>query len=147
MSSSSIESLKIKAKLLQKAKQRAGQAIALKDAYNIIARNAGYPSWREYKFQIENSVDLAPNGKSAFWKTWYSNYDQARTHFETSTENYLLPYGKNQFFVCDIHHVEALGVDRIDVDLARVGRDWTEPKDEKAMVALLSKIKNATSRR
>ena len=145
MSSGRIQSLKIKAKLLQKAKKKAGKPVPLKDALHLLATHAGYPSWRALKESVEKTVDLRPVQASAYWNTWYATHEEARRHVDAGG-GYLLPF-ERQFFVCDINYVEALGVTKDDPDLALVGVDWTMPADQSAWIRLLEKIKKARPQR
>lgn len=138
MSYPGLESLKIKAKLLQKAKKKAGKPILLKEALEKIATQSGYKSWRELKSNFEMTTHFMIPGASAYWKTWYADYDQAKKHLKES-KGYLLPYRK-QFFICDVHYIEALGIDSESPLLKAVGRNWVEPKDLKAWSRLIQKI-------
>lgn len=140
MSVSFLDNLKIKAKLLQKAKQKNGQAFALKDAFNVLARSRGFTNWRDYKSHLQEQPDFCPPGTSAYWKHWYASYDEARAH-QAENGYYLLPYQK-QFFLCDIHYINALGIAADDSDLTKVGMDWTQPQDAAAWQRLLQKIKS-----
>ena len=137
--SSSLDSLKIKAKLLQKAKKRSGVTLQLKDALDTVARLAGFPNWRELKAVSDETEIFCSAQSSAFWKTWYASYDDALAHLEKG-EGFLLPYRK-QFFICDIHWIEHLGIPADDGDLARVGRNFVEPKNREAMARLVKRIK------
>lgn len=138
---SSLESLKIKAKLLQKAKKKSGVSMQLKDALDTIARLAGFPNWRELKTVTEETEIFLPSPSSAHWKTWYASYEEALAHLAQG-DGYLLPYRK-QFFICDIHWIEHLGVSRDDADLALVGRNWAQPVDRAAWERVVKKIKAA----
>lgn len=135
---SSISSLKIKAKLLQKAKRKKGDEFALKDAYAVIAKTAGYSSWKEMKDDYETSDVLNPPQWSAQWKVWFASLDEAREYFQ-SFGGYLVPY-LNQFFVCDSNYINSLGIEMGDSDLLEVGRDWTSPANAEAWKNLLGKI-------
>lgn len=138
MNNSSIQSLKIRAKLLQKAKKKAGQDFALKDAYELIAEQSGYSSWRELKKDFELADLLNPPQWSAIWKIWFKTREEALTHFEDHL--FLLPY-KNQFFLCDVNYIHSLGIEDDDEDFKNVGRDWTRPKNSRSLESLLKKIK------
>lgn len=142
MSGSSIDSLKIKAKLLQKAKKKQGQEIALKDAYAIIAKTAGYSSWKEMKDEYESADVLNPPKWSAQWKNWFASKEEALKHL--TNDSYLIPYRK-ECFICDSNYIEALGILPNDLDLAKVGHDWTSPKDSNAWERLITKIRNRTN--
>lgn len=139
MSHSSIDSLKIKAKLLQKAKMKAGKEFSLKEAYTLIAKTAGYSSWKAMKDDYEMADILNPPRWSALWKIWFSSKEEALQHM-TADSKYLIPY-RNQFFVCDANYLNALGVAEDDQDLQKVGNDWSSPKDKAAWKRLINKIK------
>ena len=138
MSTSRIDSLKIKAKLLQKAKKRAGKPIALKDAFAILATKSGFTSWREMKATIELHEVLRPPHASALWNTWYGTYEAAKAHL-LDQGGFLLPYQK-QFFICDENYIQSLGLPLDDPDLAKAGPNWVEPLDMGAWARLLSKL-------
>ena len=138
MSHSSIESLKIKAKLLQKAKKKSGTDFTLKESYALLAKNAGYGSWKEMKSDYELADLLNPPRWSALWKVWFSSKEEARLHLES---NYLLPY-RNQYFICDSNYLNALGLSTDDPDLLQVGHDWSSPKDKDAWARLRARIKH-----
>ena len=135
---SRIESLRIKAKLLQKAKQRAGKPIALKEAFAIIATSAGFRSWQDMKASIEAHDALRPAHASALWNVWYGSYEEGKAHI-LKHGGYLLPYQK-QVFVCDANYLGNLGLNLDDPDLAKVGNDWVVPADQNAWRRLRSKI-------
>ena len=139
MSISRIQSLRIKAKLLQKAKRRAGTELRLKDAFSLLARSSGFSSWQDMKLTLDANEVLCPAGSSAHWKVWYSNYDEAVAHLHANG-GYLLPYQKD-FFVCDADYVRFLGIDESDADLAGVGPNWVEPREAKAFERILKRIK------
>ncbi len=138
MSASRIDSLKIKAKLLQKAKKRAGKPIPLKDAFAILATKSGYASWREMKATLETHEVLRPRHASAMWSVWYATYDEAKAHLRDHG-GYLLPYQK-QFFICDKNYIQSLGLELDDPTLKKVGSNWVEPLDASAWRRLLSKL-------
>lgn len=143
MAHSRIDALKTKAKLLQKAKRKAGKPIQLKEALQKVASAAGFSSWRELRESFSESDILCPSGSSAFWKTWYNSYEEARLHLTAKDDIYLLPYGK-QFFICDHHWIDHLGLSQGDPDLLKVGRNWAEPKDMEAWSRVLKRIKLRT---
>jgi hypothetical protein len=141
---SRLDALKIKAKLLQKAKFRAGISMALKDAYEILAKTAGFSSWREMKSTLDTHEILRPPGASALWNVWYGSYEEAKNHVQEHG-GFLLPYQK-QFFVCDENYILSLGIPIDDPDLEKVGRDWVTPKDSTAWKRLLGKISRRKSK-
>jgi hypothetical protein len=140
MSNSSIESLKIKAKLLQKAKKKKQESFSLKEAFSLIAKVAGYSSWKRMKDAYELADILNPPRWSALWKIWFSSKEEALKHMTAET-NYLIPY-RDQFFICDINYLNALGILEDDQDLLKVGNDWSAPKDKAAWNRLIDRIKS-----
>ncbi|HEV2703652.1 MAG TPA: hypothetical protein VGV09_18650 [Steroidobacteraceae bacterium] len=138
MSVSRIESLRIRAKLLQKAKRRAGLPFALKDAFAIIARSSGFHSWRDMKATVDMHECLRPRGSSALCSVWYGSYAEGRAHL-FAHGGFLLPYQK-QFFVCDANYLSNLGLHLDDPDLKAVGDDWVTPADQEAWSRLLRKL-------
>lgn len=136
--------MKIKAKLLQKAKARTGNSIALKEAYEILAKTAGFSSWREMKSTLDTHEILRPSRASALWNVWYASYQEAKNHIREHG-GFLLPYQK-QFFICDENYVRSLGVRLDDPDLEKVGRDWVTPKDSTAWNRLFVKISRSNSK-
>lgn len=142
MAISRLQTLKNKAKLLQKAKAKAGKPILLKTAFNIIAKTSGFKSWRELKENIETNEILWSSLNSTLWHNWLANYDEA---LEILTEDrFLLPHEKH-FFICDINYIEALGLTKDDADLKAVGNNWVKPKDWAAWTRLLQKISPKTT--
>ena len=138
---SRINSLKIKAKLLQKAKAKAGKPIQLKDAYEIIAKTAGYDSWRQMKKEIEAYAVFRPgNAGLPYWHNWYSTYEEAKSYLNRPTD-FLIPF-EGKYFLCGADYVEALGLSLDDSDLKLVGNDWASPKDDEAFERVLGKIRN-----
>lgn len=125
MTYSSIESLKIKAKLLQKAKKKAGIEFPLKDAYGVLAKTAGYSSWKEMIDSYELADVFNPPKWSALWKIWFGSREAALLHFK-NPDQYLIPYQK-QFFICDVNYIRTLGLSEEDSDLTLVGNDWSAP--------------------
>lgn len=136
---SELEKLKIKAKLLQKAKRRAGIELRLKDAFELLARKAGFLSWRDLRENLDETAELCPGGSSAFWKVWYRTYGEALRHLNEHG-GFLLPYRKH-FFLCEPVYVQFLGIAEGDADLAAVGPNWVEPRDAAAYRRLLEKIR------
>jgi hypothetical protein len=139
--SSSVQSLKIKAKLLQKAKRRRGQPVQLKETLRILASAAGYTSWKTLKDSLELGDLFCPPAKAATHaKNWHRDYASARALLHERRDLFLLPYGK-QFFVCDRHWIEQLGVSSNDLDVTDVGQDWAVPRNSAAWRRLLSKLR------
>lgn len=140
MTTSRIESLRIKAKLLQKAKSRAGKACALKDAFAIIARHSGFGSWQKMKATIEVHESLRPAHAASLWNIWYGTYAEGKAHVRAQGE-FLLPY-QRQCFVCDADYIANLGLRLDDPDLIAVGNDWVVPANQGAWNRLLGKLRS-----
>jgi hypothetical protein len=136
---SRLESLKIKAKLLQKAKKKAGKEIALKDALQQIAQLSGFENWRDLKENFEENQVFEISMSSAHWHVWYASYNEALKHLH-ETGGFLLPYQKH-FFICNEDYIKELGLAMSDNDLLRVGNNWAEPQDKEAWLRLKAKIK------
>lgn len=136
MSLSSLESLKIKAKLLQKKKNDPN--FKLKQSYEIIARTSGYSSWKEMKDSIELGDLLNPPKWSAIWKNWVSTKKEALDQLEKN--QFILPF-RNNYFICTIDYINALGIKSDDPDLILVGQDWSEPRDKSAYLRIINNIK------
>ena len=137
MLKSSIRSIKIKAKLLQKAKMKTDSSFALKDAFKVISKAAGYASWKEMKDSFDESDIFNPPNWSAQWKTWFASSEEARNNLKP--ENYLIPYRK-QFFICELDYLKSLGIESDDPNLKKVGNDWSMPIDLDSWEALKRKI-------
>lgn len=135
---SRIESLRIKAKLLQKAKNKSGKPAKLKDTMNLIAKVSGYSSWRELKENTDKSSLFMPPYSGAYWKIWYSSYEDAKQHLENHS-GYLIPYEKD-FFICDEDFIRHLGLSPHDNDVIKTGNDWVMPKDAGAFSNIVKKL-------
>ncbi|MGH7739164.1 MAG: hypothetical protein ACREL1_03360 [bacterium] len=132
-----LEKLRLKAKLLVKAKKKNGTSLKLKDALNKIARLSGHSSWRELR-RASGEKDLYARATGSFPNYWCKTYEEAKTlHLQQG--GFLLPY-LGQFFVCQADHVEGLGIPLDDPDLALTGSDWASPKDSKALSRIDDKI-------
>lgn len=134
-----LESLKIKAKLLQKAKKKSGVEIALKEALDQIAKLSGFENWRDLKENFEENNHFEISMSPAHWHVWYAKYDEALKHLRESG-GFLLPYQKH-FFICNEDYIKELGLEINDADLLKVGQNWVEPKDLEAWARLKQKIK------
>lgn len=138
MAGTSLESLRIKAKLLQKAKKKAGKEIQLKEAFDIIAKASGFKSWQDLSELYVATEHYCPKGSSAHWKVWFKNYDEALKHLADGAD-YLLPY-RDHYFICEKDYLTFLGIDPNDEDLKKIGRNWIEPKDADAFLRLTTKL-------
>src|SRR5690606_18493931 len=140
MAHTTLDALKTRAKLLQKAKRKAGKPdFALKEAYQLIAKSQGFSSWAELKKILEIGEKFNPHHWSAIWKTWYSKYEEALPHL--NEETYLIPY-KNHFFICQCDYLKALGLELSDPDLKRVGNNFVNPKDNEALKRIMERLKS-----
>lgn len=137
---SRIQSLKIRAKLLQKAKAKAGKPVRLKEAFTLLARASGFSSWQDLKTTLNENGPLCPPGHSAHWKIWYASYSEACSHLKAHG-GFLLPYQRD-FFICDLDYLNFLGLSADDPDLKEVGTNWVEPGDLQAFKRLLKKVRN-----
>ncbi|WP_374078482.1 glyoxalase superfamily protein [Bdellovibrio bacteriovorus] len=139
MTRSRIESLKTRAKLLQKSKAKNGEQIQLKDALNKIANLSGFENWRELKHTLEvNDLLINPRGRGPQTLPWFKSYAEALA-FRDESNGILVPYQKD-FFVADEDYLKALNLDAQDPDLLKVGRNWAEPKDKAAWERLLQRM-------
>jgi hypothetical protein len=138
MPASQTDLYKSKARLLQKAKRKKGIVIPLKDAFALIAKTAGFASWREMKAALETSALFCPPGTSAHWKNWHARYEDALVLLPKG-DYFLLPYQKH-FFLCESHYIRALGIDPEGADARLVGRDWTRPANKAAWARIVKKI-------
>lgn len=144
MTVSRVESLRIKAKLLQKAKRRAGKSCALKEAFAIIARHSGFQCWQEMKAAIEADEVLRPPHAAALTNVWFGTYAEGKAHLEFQ-KGFLLPY-QRQCFICDGDYLAALGLQQDDPDLIAVGNDWIVPADPAAWKRLVGKLRRHGAR-
>ena len=141
---SKIESLRVKAKLLQKAKRKAGKEIQLKEAFSIIAKTAGFNSWNEYKSSIENSYFLARGDKGSSLHLWFRNYEEAKEYLNENG-GFLFQLEKD-FVIVSEEDLIAFGVKPSDPDLLKVGNDFYKPEDTEAMERVLERLRSRTSK-
>lgn len=136
---SPIDKLKLKAKILVKAKKRSGISVRLKDALNIVARYLGFRSWRELRRNgMETELYIKATGITS--NLWCKTYSEAQV-VQKQYGGFLLPYRK-QYFVCSIEYIKELGISPDDLDLVLAGNDWANPKDSDALRRLNKKIKS-----
>lgn len=137
---SRIESLKTRAKLLQKAKNRNGSPMRLKDALDKIASLSGFENWRDLKHTLDANDIFLQHGKAGPQGfPWFKSYEEACAYRE-KTNGILIPYQKD-FFVADDDYLKAFGLDSQNEDLKKVGRNWAEPRDAEAWQRLLKKLR------
>ncbi len=92
------------AKKIAKEKQ-----IKLKDALELISKENGFSSWKNYK----NSLDVFWYRKmSPFLTNWFVTHDEASS-FNKTFGGYLLTY-KGQYFVVSKDYIRYIGLDPDD---------------------------------
>ncbi len=125
----------------------ARDGVKRKHALAVVAREAGFGSWLELKSAVERSLQFDParlvdRPTGGFINLWYRTYEEARAMLDAETRRYLFPY-RTQFFVCEAGLIEAAGVDPLDADWDRMGRDWVRPADEGARARLGQRLRQA----
>jgi hypothetical protein len=117
-----------------------------KHALAVVAREAGFQDWPELKASMCPNVDIGFDTSRLFQRTatflnlWYRTYDEAREVLTTNPKRYLFPY-RNQFVVCEGQLLEDQGIDIADPDWERIGRDWAQPLDKKALARLAVRLR------
>jgi hypothetical protein len=116
---------------------RQRDSIRLKHALAVIAAELGYPAWRDCKRRLEVPAELRLDtetffgaGSAAYLNRWFARYDEASASLEAEG-GFLFPF-RHQFFICGPGFLEARGIDPVDPDWERIGRDWVRPRDEAA---------------
>lgn len=125
----------------------AREGMKRKHALAIVAREVGFAGWLELKAAIEQRSEFDParlvdRPTGGFMNLWYRTYDEARAMLYGETRRYLFPY-RSQFFVCEAGLIEAAGVDPLDADWDRMGRDWVSPADDAARARLARRLRQA----
>lgn len=108
----------------------------LKDPLCVIAQEYGFETWVDLKTFIENPFEKKMT--SRYLNHWFRNYEEAK-EFQSSQGGYLLPY-KNQFFVCENHFIEDIGLDSRDPSWQEIGFDWVKPKSPRGLFHLYEKL-------
>ena len=150
-----IEEMKIRAGLLLKQARLADEAalarvrrhakeltettVQRKHCLEVIARELGFTSFRHAREVIEADADVPDFGSLLYDRRamgtlnhWFSSYDEARAHLETSG-GYLLPY-RTQFMVVPASFVSTLGLEATHEAWTTMGRDWVRPEIGRAHV-------------
>ena len=107
-----------------------------KTALNIVAFEQGWNSWAELVKRYDTR--WYPNN-SPFTLNWFSSYQEAKT-YQQAVSGFLLPY-QNQFFVCDHHYIEWLGLDAQDENWNLINFDAAQSSHERALSQLRKKLK------
>ena len=119
-----------------------------KHALTVIAREAGFNDWPELKASMSPNVDVGFDTTRLFQRTatylnlWYRTYAEAREVLTADPKRYLFPY-RHQFVVCEGQLLEDQGIDIADPDWERIGRDWVQPLDRKALARLAVRLRHA----
>lgn len=129
--------------LLSSSDQSAIDAIQHKHALTVIAVENGYESWADLKqaLEVAASSPLAeideqfyPKSFTTYWNIWFAKYSQAKKVLDEG-KGYLLPY-KHQFFICEEHFVDSIGIPHTLPEWKLIGHDWIHPKNVKAWLRL-----------
>ncbi len=131
---------------LSVADSKALDEVQLKHALTVIAVENGYESWVELKSALFEAAESSPMAESAdqffpkekalsaFWNNWFANYKKARlVHREAG--GFLLPF-RNQFFICESHFVDEIGLPSSLPEWKQIGFDWIHPEHTKAWLEL-----------
>ncbi len=117
-----------------------------KHALAVIAKETGFQEWPELMASISPHVDVGFDTSRLFQRTatflnlWYRTYGEAREMLTTDPKRYLFPY-RHQFVVCEGQLLEDQGIDTTDPDWERIGRDWAQPLDKKALARLAVRLR------
>ena len=119
-------------------------ALQLKHALAVVAREAGHDSWAALKIAREG-VDFAeffggPRIKDSL-NAWFASYDEGKAH-HAIVGGVLLPY-RNHVFVTSLDILPRLGYAADDPDWKEIGHDFVRP----ASVEAHARIKAALQRR
>ena len=97
--------------------------IKRKHALAVIALEKGFTSWTVLKWQL-------PFIHGGFLNRWFASYAEAKSYQQTNG-GFLLPF-KNQFFICESHYINNLGLKAEDPDWTLIGYDWAKPDNKEA---------------
>ena len=126
-----------------------GRDIRRKHALAAVAAELGFTSWTELRHACVNDKPRAPDIGSLFDRTstavylnyWCRTYEEAVVA-QASSRGYLFPY-RSQFVVAPAGVLEAYGIDALDPDWERIGRNWVRPRDQRAFERLCRKVSAA----
>ena len=117
------------------------------DCLAAIARELGFSGWPHALSVLTGRPEqdygtlLHPASCHGFWNIWSAHYDEAQT-IRAEHGGYLLAY-RRQFLITEAPYIESLGVDPLDPDWARIGRDWVKPADRAAWLRLCAQVVRA----
>lgn len=121
------------------------ESVRHKHALAVIAHEQGHASWAELKQArgepLPPRVDFETFfalGSGAFLNRWFTTHADAAASLEAQG-GYLFPY-RHQFFLCEAGFLQVRGVDAMDPDWERIGRDWVAPRDPVARDRLEQKL-------
>lgn len=117
-------------------------AIQRKHALAVVAREHGYPAWKNLKDAAD--VLWCPPGSSAFWHNWCKSHEEARSYLDANGGYLLTAHGK--WFIAERGYIEHLGLDPDDPRWEAIGFDVHEPKDAAARDGLIADRKAARDR-
>ena len=128
--------------------------ITLQHCREVIALENDCKSWYELCIKYRKLDNSSPDEESLWYvhdnnsglNIWFAKYEKAKQYLKTSQRGFLFPY-KKTYFVADHQHVIKLGVDPLDPDWEKIGRDWVEPQDEIAKKSLWDKLVKAQKTR
>jgi hypothetical protein len=116
----------------------------LKHSLLLIALDNGYDSWGALKAALDEKAENSPLAEiteqfypkhfTTYWNIWFANYRQAKKVL-TEGKGYLLPY-KHQFFICEEHFVDSIGIPHTMQEWKAIDRDWVHPKRVKEWIVL-----------
>ena len=112
------------------------QNLKRKTVLNIIALERGWESWAALAKRYDSR--WYPVG-SPFTLNWFSGYQEAQV-CQQETSGFLLPY-QNQFFVCNHHYIEWLGLSPQDDNWQKINFDAARPLNESALSQLTKQLK------
>ena len=117
--------------------EEACQNLKRKTALNIIAFERGWDNWAALAKRYDTR--WYPVG-SPFTLNWFSDYQEAKV-CRQETSGFLLPY-QNQFFVCNHHYIEWLGLNAQDDHWQKINFDAARPQNESALSQLTKQLKS-----
>jgi hypothetical protein len=122
--------------------------IQRKHALAVIAAELGFDSWNALRDASDDdrpstTVDIERlfTDAAVYLNHWCRSYEDARAIHE-EVGGFLFPY-RAQFAVCPSGFLEAHGLDPLDPDWERIGRDWARPRDTAAFARLSRRLSDA----
>ncbi len=112
-----------------------------KTALNIVALEHGWENWAALVKRYDTRWYPI---NSPFTLNWFSSYQEAKI-CQQEIAGFLLPY-QNQFFVCNHHYIEWLGLDAQDDNWKKINFDAAHASHERALSQLTKKLKTAKNK-